>query len=591
MKTFWRTHNCGELTEKHIGQSVTLCGWTDSDRDHGGILFIDLRDRYGKTQLIIDPKVAKYEGTTRPKTEECLQITGTVRQRPKGTENTKIPTGMIEIGVEKLVLLSASQTPPFEVLKSSDTNEDLRMQYRYLDLRNPAVQKNLFVRHKIYQAIRRSLDKEDFIEVETPILTKSTPEGARDYLVPSRVNQGEFYALPQSPQLFKQILMVSGFDRYFQIAKCFRDEDLRADRQPEFTQLDMEMAFIKEDDIFAVVERVLTAIFKDVFGKELTTPFPRLSYHDAMTSYGTDKPDLRFGVKITDVDALVKKSEFKVFKEAPYVLGLCLPKMDASRKDIDTLTEFAKTEGAGGLAYFKAEGGKLESPIAKFFSPDILEELRKKFDAKDGDLLVFAADARTKAEKVLGAIRLHVSKQKGWGKADTFHFSWITEFPLFKWNEEEKRWDSEHHPFTSPNLEDWEKYYSAASRVGAIHESPLHRIGSSAYDLVLNGNELASGSIRIHNRDIQREIFRLIGLDEKEAESRFGFLLKAFEYGPPPHGGIALGIDRMVTLFLGLSSIREVIAFPKNQKAVDPMTSAPSPVAEKQLKDLGIKLR
>jgi len=582
MKTFWRTHNCGELTEKNIGQSVTLCGWTDSDRDHGGILFIDLRDRYGKTQLIIDPKVAKYEGTARPKTEECLQVTGTVRQRPKGTENTKIPTGMIEIGVEKLTLLSASLTPPFEVVKSADTNEDLRMQYRYLDLRNPAVQKNLFVRHKIYQAIRRSLDKEDFIEVETPILTKSTPEGARDYLVPSRVNQGEFYALPQSPQLFKQILMVSGFDRYFQIAKCFRDEDLRADRQPEFTQLDMEMAFIKEDDIFAVVERVLTAIFKDVFGKELATPFPRLSYHEAMTSYGTDKPDLRFGAKLIDVDTLVKKSDFKVFKEAPYVLGLCLPKMDASRKDIDTLTEFAKAEGAGGLAYFKAEGGKLESPIAKFFSPEILEELRKKFDAKDGDLVVFAADARAKAEKVLGAIRLHVSKQKGWAKSDTFHFSWITEFPLFKWNEEDKRWDSEHHPFTSPNLAEWDQYKP---------KGELEKIRSSAYDLVLNGNELASGSIRIHNRDIQREIFRLIGLDEKEAESRFGFLLKAFEYGPPPHGGIALGIDRMVTLLLGLNSIREVIAFPKNQKAVDPMTSAPSPVAEKQLKDLGIKLR
>jgi aspartyl-tRNA synthetase len=582
MKTFWRSHTCSEVTEKNIGEGVTLSGWVDSERDHGGILFIDLRDRYGKTQIVIDPKHAAFDGTARPKTEDCLQITGKVQRRPKGTENARIPTGQVELVAEKVTLLSGCQTPPFEIAKSSDTNEDLRLQYRYLDLRNPSVQKNLFARHKVCQAIRRALDAENFVEVETPILTKSTPEGARDYLVPSRVNQGEFYALPQSPQLFKQILMVSGFDRYFQLAKCFRDEDLRADRQPEFTQLDMEMSFIKEDDIFGVVERVLKAIFKDVLGKDLPAPFPRLSYREAMASYGTDKPDLRFGAKLVDVDALVKKSEFKVFKDAPYVLGLCLPKMDASRKDIDTLTEFAKAEGAGGLAYFKAEGGKLESPITKFFSPEILEELRKKFDAKDGDLVVFAADKRAKAEKVLGAIRLHVSKQKGWAQPGSFHFSWITEFPLFKWNEEDKRWDSEHHPFTSPDLEEWARYKPTGE---------LDRIRSSAYDLVLNGNEIASGSIRIHNRDLQREIFKTIGLDEKEAENRFGFLLKAFEYGPPPHGGIALGIDRVVMLLLGLSSIREVIAFPKNQKAVDPMTSAPSPVDERQLKDLGIKLR
>ncbi len=582
MKTFWRTHSCGELTEKNIGEGVTLSGWVDSERDHGGILFVDLRDRYGKTQIVIDPKHAQYEGTTRPKTEECLQITGKVQHRPKGTENAKIATGQVELVAEKVKLLSACQTPPFEINKSAETNEDLRLQYRYLDLRNPAVQKNLFTRHQIYQAIRRTLDEERFIEVETPILTKSTPEGARDYLVPSRLNHGEFYALPQSPQLFKQILMVSGFDRYFQIAKCFRDEDLRADRQPEFTQLDMEMAFIKEEDIFAVVERVLKTIFKDVMGRDLSVPFTRLSYQEAMTSYGSDKPDLRFGVKIVDIDQAVKKSEFKVFKEAPYVLGLCLPKMEASRKDIDTLTEFAKSEGAGGLAYFKVENGKLESPIAKFFSPDILDELKKKFEANDGDLVVFAADQRHKAAKVLGAIRLHVSKSKGWTKPDTFHFSWITDFPLFKWNEEDKRWDSEHHPFTSPNLSEWQKYKPAGE---------LDKIRSSAYDLILNGNEIASGSIRIHDRELQREIFKTIGLDEKEADSRFGFLLKAFEYGPPPHGGIALGIDRVVALLLGLSSIREAIAFPKNQKAVDPMTNAPSPVDERQLKDLGIKLR
>mgnify|MGYP001598680208 CR=1 FL=1 len=569
-----------------------LCGWVDSQRDHGGISFVDLRDRYGKTQLVIDPKAATYEGLTTPRAEECLQVTGSVQCRPKGTENAKISTGLVEISVKTVKLLSHCQTPPFEVTKSQDTNEDLRLQYRYLDLRNPAVQKNIFARHKVYQTIRRVLDAEDFVEVETPILTKSTPEGARDYLVPSRVNQGEFYALPQSPQLFKQILMVSGFDRYFQIAKCFRDEDLRADRQPEFTQLDMEMSFIKEEDIFAVVEKVLKAIVDEVCvgarqAAPLQIPFPRLTYQEAMASYGTDKPDLRFEAKIQDVTDLVKGGEFKVFKEAAgrpngAVLALCLKNAEASRKDIDELTEFAKTEGALGLAYFKVENDKLEAPIAKFFAVETLEGIKKKLNARNGDLIVFAADERSKAQKILGAVRLYASKWKGWVKSDSIHFNWVTDFPLFKKNEEEKRWESEHHPFTSPNMEDWAKYRASGE---------LDKIRSSAYDLVLNGNEIASGSIRIHARDLQREIFELIKLDPKDIEARFGFLLKAFEFGPPPHGGIALGIDRVVAILLGLSSIREVIAFPKNQKAVDPMTQAPSPVEEKQLKELGIKIR
>ncbi len=584
MKTFWRSHTCGELTEKNIRQDVILSGWVDSQRDHGGILFVDLRDRYGKTQLVLDPKVAQFPAI---RTEETLQVKGRVEHRPKGTENSKIPTGQVEIQVKEAKILSACQTPPFEITKSQDTNEDLRMQYRYLDLRNPAVQKNLFTRHKIYQIIRRVLDTQNFIEVETPILTKSTPEGARDYLVPSRVNQGEFYALPQSPQLFKQILMVSGFDRYFQIAKCFRDEDLRADRQPEFTQLDMEMSFISQEDIFAVVEQVVAAIFKDVIGSPMQAPFTRLTYQDAMSQYGSDKPDLRFDVKIQDVTDIVRNGEFKVFKDVAAqpgnaVLALCIPKAEASRKEIDALTEFAKSEGASGLAYFKVEQDKLEAPIAKFFSPEILDSLKKKMNASNGDLIVFAADELHKGRKILGAVRLYASRWKGWAKPGTFHFSWITDFPLFKRNEEEKRWDSEHHPFTSPHLADWDKYKPTGE---------LEKIRSSAYDLVLNGNEIASGSIRIHDRNLQREIFKTIGLDEKEAENRFGFLLQAFEYGPPPHGGIALGIDRVVTILLGLSSIREVIAFPKNQKAVDPMTDAPSPVEERQLKDLGIKLR
>ena len=587
MKTFWRTHTCNELSEKNIGEEVSLAGWVDTQRDHGGIFFIDLRDRYGKTQLVLDPRNTQYEGNNSFKTEDTVYIKGVVQKRPKGTENPKISTGQVEVHVKQVRLLASCQTPPFEVTKSEETNEDLRLQYRYLDLRNPSVQKNLFARHHVYQAIRSVLDGENFIEVETPILTKSTPEGARDYLVPSRVNQGEFYALPQSPQLFKQILMVAGFDRYFQIARCFRDEDLRADRQPEFTQLDMEMSFISEDDIFAVVQKVLQAIFKKVLNRDLNIPFQKISYQDAMARYGTDKPDLRFGVAIQDISDIVKNAEFKIFKEAVLrprgaVLGLCIPKAEASRKDIDDLTEFAKNEGAGGLAYFKVENGKLEAPISKFFSAEILEQIQKKFNASNGDLIVFAADQLHKAQKILGAIRVYCAKWKNWTKPGEFHFSWITDFPLFKWNEEEKRWDSEHHPFTCPNLSDWEKYKPTKE---------FEKIRSSAYDLVLNGNEIASGSIRIFQKELQREIFKTIGLDEKEAESRFGFLLKAFDFGPPPHGGIALGIDRVLALLLGLSSIREVIAFPKNQKAVDPMTEAPSPVDERQLKELGIKIR
>ena len=514
--------------------------------------------------------------------------------RPEGTVNTKLVTGKIEVLAARAGHYSHSESLPFEVTKSTETNEELRMKYRYLDLRNPAVQKNLFVRHQVYQSIRCALDAEKFIEVETPILTKSTPEGARDYLVPSRMNPGEFYALPQSPQLFKQILMVSGFDRYFQIAKCFRDEDLRADRQPEFTQLDMEMSFVKEEDIFSVVEKVAKNIFKDVLGKDLPTPFQRLTYQEAMATYGTDKPDLRFEVKIQDMTLLAKQSTMDLFRNADTILAMCLPWGNPSRKDIDDLDTFVKAEGAGGLPYLKVtppaaasqdiprEHLQLTSPIAKFFSESLQKQIIKDLNAHDGDLIVCAIGDRKKSQKILGSLRLHVSKLKGLAKSDTFHFSWITDFPLFQRNEEEKRWDSEHHPFTSPHMEDWNKHKASGE---------LEKIRSSAYDLVLNGNEIASGSIRIHDRALQREIFKTIGLDEKEAESRFGFLLKAFEFGPPPHGGIALGIDRVITILLGLTSIREVIAFPKNQKAADPMTDAPSGVAEKQLKELGIRIR
>ena len=577
-----RTHTCGELTEKNIGQNATLCGWVDAIRDHGGVTFIDLRDRYGKTQLVYSGRSTDY------KSEDCIQAKGKVQLRPKGTENLKLATGLVEIAVVEIKTLNSCDPLPFEVTKSQDTNEELRMRYRYLDLRNPAVQKNLFIRHKICQIIRNALDKKNFVEVETPILTKSTPEGARDYLVPSRVNPGEFFALPQSPQLFKQLLMVAGFDRYFQIAKCFRDEDLRADRQPEFTQLDIEMSFLEENDIFSIVEDVLKEIFKEVKRVELKTPFPRLTYQTAMSQYGSDKPDLRFGLEIKDISLVVKGTEFKVFndvlaKDKGAVLGLCVPKAEASRKDIDTLTEFAKGEGALGLAYFKVNQDKLDSPITKFFNAEIQKKLKDTFRASNGDLILIVADTRPKALKVLGALRLTAAKWKKLIPAGQFHFSWVMDFPLFKYNEEEKRWESEHHPFTSPNSGDWEKFKDKTL-------SP-EKVRSRAYDLVLSGNEIASGSIRIYNESLQKEIFKTIGIDEKEAGLRFGFLLKAFKFSAPPHGGIALGIDRVLTILLGLDSIRDVIAFPKNQKAVCPMTDAPSPANEKQLKELGIKIR
>ena len=589
-----RTFTCGELTEKNVGQKARLYGWVDSVRDHGGLTFIDLRDRYGKTQIVAsaDFQAAIHRGEL--KTEDCVQIEGQVALRPKGTENPKLVTGKVEVtkanivGGPKSAFHSASSPLPFEIAKSRETNEELRMEYRFLDLRNPVVQKNILTRHRIYQIIRRTLDKHGFIEVETPILTKSTPEGARDYLVPSRLNQGEFYALPQSPQLFKQILMVSGLDRYFQIAKCFRDEDLRADRQPEFTQLDMEMSFIEENDLFLVVEELLKEITKEVMGHELKTPFVRMTYREAMARYGSDKPDLRFGLPIEEISEIVKNSEFKIFKDAAaktngIVAGICLPQgASISRKEIEGLTEAAKKEGALGLAYFKVEDGKLDSPISKFFDAATQSKIIKKFGASPGDLILLAADERAKALKVLGGLRHPIAQWKNLVSEREFNFCWVLYFPLFKWNEEEKRWDSEHHPFTSPNFEDWKKYKPA---------NELGKIRSRAYDLVLNGNEIASGSIRIHKKELQQEIFETIGLDKEETDKRFGFLLKAFQFGAPPHGGIALGIDRVITILLGLDSIREVIAFPKNQKAVCPMTGAPSPINERQLKELGIKIR
>ena len=584
-----RTQNCGELNAKSLGKEATLCGWVARVRDHGGVTFIDLRDRWGITQVVFRPEemdAQKIALAQEMRSEWCIAVTGKVNARPQGTANTKIPTGEIELIAKELKIFSRSMTPPFE-LDDDKAGEDIRLKYRFLDLRRAPMQEALVFRSKLVQDMRDYLHGQNFVEVETPILTKSTPEGARDYLVPSRVHQGQFFALPQSPQLFKQLLMVSGYDRYFQIAKCFRDEDLRADRQPEFTQLDVEMSFITKEDVFATIEGVFAHLFKHTIGKDIKTPFRRMDYSEAMAKYGSDKPDLRFGLEIADVTAVFKNSGFKVFKGAVdmpegkgAVLALKAPKAELfSRKDFDELIEFAKTLGASGLAYAKVTAEGIDSPIAKFLSAEEISGLKSATGAAAGDVLFFGADVRKKAQTVLGGVRLKLGQKLKLIPENVYSFVWIDEFPLFQYNEEAKRWDSEHHPFTSPHPDD-------LSKLG----SDNGHIRSLSYDLVLNGNEIASGSIRIHDGDTQRKIFEIIGLDSEEAEKRFGFLLSAFKFGAPPHGGLAVGVDRLCTIFLGRESIREVVAFPKTQKAICPMTEAPSPVDPRQLKDLGIKV-
>lgn len=582
-----RTHTCGQLTKKDLGKQVVLCGWLHSRRDHGGLVFVDLRDRDGITQIVINseknPKFHELSGEI--KSEYVLAVKGKVEKRPKGTGNPKIPTGDIEVAVSNFEILNESKTPPFEISKYVSVSEEARLENRFLDLRRPWVQKKLFLRHKVCKIARDYLDKQGFIEVETPILTKSTPEGARDFLVPSRLNPGTFYALPQSPQLFKQILMISGFDRYFQIAKCFRDEDLRADRQPEFTQIDIEMAFVDEEDVFAVTEGLFCEIFKGTLGIKLKRPFDRMSYKEAMDRFGTDKPDTRFGMELVDVTEIAKESDFKIFKEVIAAGGIvkglnALGCVDYSRAQIDALTAIATTCGAGGLAYFKVAKDGLQSPIAKFFKDDLLVQIRKKMSAKEGDLLLLVSGAKKIANEALAELRNHLGNQLGLIKKGQFAFAWVTDFPLFKYNDEEKRWDSEHHPFTAPKEEDMPK----------LDTDPASA-GSRAYDLVVNGIEIGSGSIRIHNPNLQRKIFQLIKLSEEDAQARFGFLIRALSYGAPPHGGIAPGLDRLVALMTESESIREVIAFPKTQKGTCPMTDAPSAVPEAQLRELGLAIK
>jgi len=581
-----RTHLCGKLNLQNLDEDVVLMGWVNRRRDHGGLIFIDLRDRYGIVQVVFSPDHAgqAFSKAEEVRNEYVLAVKGKVTARPSGTINPNLATGEIEVYATDLRILNKAKTPPFNISDDIEVDETIRLKYRYLDLRRNEMQKSLILRHKTVKAIRDFLDKHDFLEIETPMLTKSSPEGARDYLVPSRVNPGEFYALPQSPQLFKQILMVAGMDRYFQIARCFRDEDLRADRQPEFTQLDMEISFIDRDAIITLVEKMMQFIFKETLNIDLSIPFPRLTYYEAMERYGSDKPDLRFDMELIDVSDLVKSCNFKVFQSA-LATGGKVKGINAEgcgnypRRQIDDLTKLAISCGAKGLAWIALTDDGLKSPIAKFLTEEELDNIIKKMGGKQGDLLLFVADSPSVVATVLGHLRLEFGKRLNLINPEEFNFSWIVDFPLLEWDHEEKRYVAIHHPFTAPLEDDLD-----------LLESEPENVRSQAYDLVLNGVELGGGSIRIHNRSIQEKMFKLLGLTKEQSLEKFGYLLEAFEYGTPPHGGIAFGLDRMIMLMAGKDSIRDVIAFPKTQSASDLMTQAPSPVDPKQLKELHIKL-
>lgn len=582
-----RTHTCNELKKADVGKSVTLCGWVNSRRDHGGLIFIDLRDREGLTQIVFDPQTSEsiHKIAESLRNEFVICVTGTVNSRPEGTINPRLATGEIEILTSELKILNKSKPLPFEVNDSKDVGEDLRLTYRYLDLRRESVQKKLILRSKVIKVIRDFFDEHGFLEVETPVLTKSTPEGARDYLVPSRLNPGEFFALPQSPQLFKQILMVSGFDKYYQIAKCFRDEDLRKDRQPEFTQLDLEMSFIDEDDIYKLIEGLIKIIFSKTMSREIPTPFLRLTHAEALAQYGTDKPDTRYGMLLHDLSDLVTGSEFMVFKKVIEAKGKVMG-IKASGgasftlKQLDEMTKLAVENGAKGLVWIKVLENDFQSPVKKHLGDSLLQNLVSEFEAKSGDLLMLIADKPQVAMSVLGSLRVNSAQLLNLASDDDFNFLWVTDFPLFKYNEEEKRWDSEHHPFTSPKPEDIQ-----------YMDTDLGKVRSCAYDLVINGTELGSGSIRIHDEKLQQKIFDILGMDKEEIKVKFGFLLEAFSYGAPPHGGFAPGIDRLLCLMSKSSSIREVIAFPKTQKGFCPLTMAPSSVAKKQLEELHLTIK
>jgi aspartyl-tRNA synthetase len=580
-----RTHQCGTLTKADVGKEVTLSGWVQRYRDLGGVLFIDLRDRTGIVQIVFNPAFSKeaHEIADRARSEYVLTVRGEVVHRDPETYNPNIPTGEIEVRVKHIEILNPAKTPPFPIEDGIDVDESVRLKYRYLDLRRPEMQRTLMLRSKAAKVFRDFLDASGFVEIETPILTKSTPEGARDYLVPSRLHPEEFYALPQSPQIYKQLLMVGGLERYYQIARCFRDEDLRADRQPEFTQVDIETSFLSRDELLDLMEELVVRLFKETIGVDIPRPFQRFSYRDAMDKYGSDKPDLRFGLEIVDITDIAKGSEVQVFASVAAQGGV-VRVLNAkgcanwSRKELDDLKPFAERYGGKGLAWVTVKDGEWRGPIVKFFKPEEIAALTERLGVEEGDLLLFSADKKKIVCDVLGNLRLKVGRQLGLIDESAFRFAWIVDFPLLSWDEEAKRYVAEHHPFTRPKDEDLH-----------LFDSDPGAIRAQAYDLVLNGYEVGGGSMRIYKRDVQEKMFKALGFTMEEAREKFGFLLDAFEYGTPPHGGIAFGLDRLVMLLAGRTNLRETIAFPKTANASDPMMDAPSPVEREQLAELHIR--
>jgi aspartyl-tRNA synthetase len=586
-----RTHYCGQVNAAHTDRIVTLCGWAHRRRDHGGVIFIDLRDREGLVQIVCDPdRRETFHTAERVRSEFCLRVTGKVRRRPEGTVNPDMSTGEIEVLAHDLEVLNPSVTPPFQ-LDEENLNENVRLQHRVIDLRRPQMQANLMLRYRTSMAARRYLDAHGFVDIETPMLTRSTPEGARDYLVPSRLYSGQFYALPQSPQLFKQMLMVAGFDRYYQITKCFRDEDLRADRQPEFTQIDIETSFLEEGEIRDIMEGMVRAVFKGVLDVDLPDPFPVLSYAEAMRDFGSDKPDLRVPLVLTELTDLMKTVEFKVFRGAAdmqdgRIAALRIPGGGSlTRKEIDDYTAFVAIYGAKGLAYIKVNDAAkpdeqgLQSPIVKFLPRDVLSAILERTGAQTGDLIFFGADRAKVVNDALGNLRARIGHERGFAESG-WRPLWVIDFPMFEWDEESKRWGAMHHPFTSPK----------DGHEDRLESDPAHAL-AKAYDIVLNGWEIGGGSVRIHRADVQSKVFRALGIDDREARAKFGFLLDALQYGAPPHGGIAFGLDRIVALMAGAESIRDVIAFPKTQRGQCLLTQAPSPADERQLRELHLRIR